>query len=248
MTTFRVTQTMMSQRSLTSLQGGLARLAEVQEKLSTGRILNRPSDSPTDTTAAMRLRSSLASAQQHGRNAQDGMGWLSQADTTLQSMAAQVRRTRDLALQGANQGALPQSAREALAVEVDRALPDERLPIGFKDLQPIAIVQRIEAVIAPLAVLVDGPDDAFEAGLEPCQQGALDQGARVSALVHEKAPLCIRRSKALTVSRPSSVSRNEAGARPPSAPPNRSPPKPCAPGWKESHDRGNPLRHGRPDR
>ena len=46
MVMIRVTQNMVTNRSLTSLQAGLDRLAQTQEKLSTGKNLNRPSDSP----------------------------------------------------------------------------------------------------------------------------------------------------------------------------------------------------------
>lgn len=115
----RVTQSMMTDRSLGGLQGSLGRLAEIQEQLSTGRILNRPSDSPTDTAAAMRLRSALAAQQQYARNAEDGLGWLNTADATLQGVNDQLRRARDLALQGAN-GATGAAAREALATEVEQ--------------------------------------------------------------------------------------------------------------------------------
>lgn len=116
----RVTQNMLSQHSLGSLQSGLGRLARLQEQLSTGRVLNRPSDSPTDTTSAMRIRSSLADVKQYGRNANDGVGWLTLADAALTTSTDQLRRARDLALQGANQGAMGPDAREALATEVDQ--------------------------------------------------------------------------------------------------------------------------------
>jgi flagellar hook-associated protein 3 FlgL len=119
MTIGRVTQRMLTQSANTAVQGGLGRLAQVQEQLTTGRILNRPSDNPTDTTAAMRIRSSLADQEQYARNAQDGIGWLSQADATLDSVTSSVRRARDLALQGNNTGSLGPVAREALAVEVE---------------------------------------------------------------------------------------------------------------------------------
>ena len=98
----RVTQHMLNQRSVGSLQSGLARLAQLQEQLSTGKVLNRPSDSPTDTTSAMRIRSSIADVKQYGRNANDGNGWLTQIDSALTSANDQVLRARDLALQGAN--------------------------------------------------------------------------------------------------------------------------------------------------
>lgn len=116
----RVTQNMLSDRSVGALQNGLSKLAKLQEQLSTGRILNRPSDSPTDTTSAMRIRSSIADIKQYGRNASDGNGWLSQIDTALSNVNSQVLRARDLALQGANEGGMGPTAREALAAEVDQ--------------------------------------------------------------------------------------------------------------------------------
>lgn len=115
----RVTQRMLTEGSLDNLQRGLGRLAKVQEQLSTGRVINRPSDNPTGTTASMRLRSSLADQAQYSRNAQDGLGWLTQVDSALESVTSTVKRARDLALQGANASASGTVAREALAVEVE---------------------------------------------------------------------------------------------------------------------------------
>ncbi|MGO4256959.1 flagellar hook-associated protein FlgL [Marmoricola sp. RAF53] len=116
----RVTQRMLTDRSVGALQTGIGRLAKLQEQMSTGRVLNRPSDSPTDTTSAMRIRSSLADVKQYGRNASDGNGWLTQIDSALTSAGSQVMRATDLALQGANEGTAGQAARDALAAEVDQ--------------------------------------------------------------------------------------------------------------------------------
>jgi flagellar hook-associated protein 3 FlgL len=116
----RMTQKMMSDRALTGMQTGLDRLAKVQEQLTTGRIINRPSDDPTAATSAMRIRSSVAEQKQYARNANDATAWLNQIDATFSSMTSQVRRARDVALQGANDGAMGPQAREALATEVDQ--------------------------------------------------------------------------------------------------------------------------------
>ena len=116
----RVTQNMMTRHSVDSLQAGLGRMAKLQEQLSTGRVLNRPSDSPTDTTSAMRLRDTLAATRQYQRNGQDGLAWLGTIDATLKSATDHTREARDLALQGANGGAMSTAAREALANTVDQ--------------------------------------------------------------------------------------------------------------------------------
>lgn len=116
----RITQTMMSDRSLAGMQLGLSRLARIQEQLTTGKVLNRPSDSPIDTAAAMNLRKSLADQTQYARNAQDGLGWLNTADGTLTSMSDRLRKARELGVQGANTGALGPDAREAVATEIEQ--------------------------------------------------------------------------------------------------------------------------------
>jgi flagellar hook-associated protein 3 FlgL len=108
----------MVQHSLTSMQSGLGRLANSQEKLTTGRNINRPSDSPTGTNDAMRLRAALAVGDQQSRNAQDGKSWLDHADSTLSSMLGSVTRARDLLVQGASTGSAGPDAREALANEL----------------------------------------------------------------------------------------------------------------------------------
>ena len=68
---------------------------------------------------AMRMRSSLSDQKQYARNAEDGLGWLGQTENALSGVNSQVRRARELALQGVN-GSLGQPSLEALAVEVDK--------------------------------------------------------------------------------------------------------------------------------
>ena len=115
----RVTQSMLTDRSLDRLNGSLSRLAELQEHLSTGRVLNRASDDPADAARAMRLRAAIGAQQQYVRNAEDGTGWLDTLDSTLGASNDLVRRARELGVQGLS-GAAGQQAREALASEVDQ--------------------------------------------------------------------------------------------------------------------------------
>ena len=97
-----------------------------QEQLSTGRIINRPSDSPTGTNDAMRLRAELARPQQYARNADDGIGWLGHDRRTLTVDARTASaEPATSCVQGASTGSTGPQAREALAVEVD---PDPRRP------------------------------------------------------------------------------------------------------------------------
>jgi flagellar hook-associated protein 3 FlgL len=116
----RVTQRMLSQRALGSVQGGLNGMAKIQEQLETGKKLNRPSDSPAGTNTALRVRSSLADQNQYVRNAADGTAWLGTVDSALSGIVSQTTRARTLALQGGNTGAMSQTALDALATEIDQ--------------------------------------------------------------------------------------------------------------------------------
>lgn len=118
MTTPRITQRLLTENSLASMRNNLGRLARTQEQLSTGKSLNRPSDSPGSTHTAMRMREQLATNEQAVRNAEDGLGWLQRTDGTLSSMSDQLRRARDLTVQAANTGASSPEAREAIALEL----------------------------------------------------------------------------------------------------------------------------------
>ena len=68
----------------------------------------------------MRLRAQMAAGTQYSRNASDGLGVLGRTDNTLQSMSDQVRRARDLIVQGASTGSAGPEARTALAAELSQ--------------------------------------------------------------------------------------------------------------------------------
>jgi flagellar hook-associated protein 3 FlgL len=121
MTAFRVTQRSIATNVLVGLQGNLGRLGDLQQKLSSGKQINQPSDSPTGTVAAMHYRGDLATAKQYSRNADDGLGWLGTADTALSSVMSQVQRVRELTLEGMSNGAGGSpDARQAIAAEVSQ--------------------------------------------------------------------------------------------------------------------------------
>ncbi|GAA4115984.1 flagellar hook-associated protein FlgL [Nocardioides fonticola] len=124
MSVVRVTQPMLVASSLRNLQGGLNKYADLQEQLSTGKRVNRASDSPSDATGSMRTRVAISDQNHYVRNAENGIGWLGTVDTTLSSMADSTRRARELGLQGVSTGTSSVNSREALAVEVDQIRAD----------------------------------------------------------------------------------------------------------------------------
>ena len=116
----RITQAGLGFNTERNLQSAMERLATIQNKASTQKQINSPSDDPAGTATAMQVRSEQRQNDQFSRNAADAIGWLSTADATLSTTTDLLQRTRDLVLRGANDGALNQEAKNAIAMELEQ--------------------------------------------------------------------------------------------------------------------------------
>jgi flagellar hook-associated protein 3 FlgL len=115
----RITDRSLTQTALVGLQGSLSRLADLQQQLSGGKSISRPSDNPTGAVAAMQIRAEIRTQDQYARNAGDGLGWLGTIDSTLTDAMDQIQRARDLTLQGMSGGSNSTGNNDALASEID---------------------------------------------------------------------------------------------------------------------------------
>jgi flagellar hook-associated protein 3 FlgL len=126
-TSFRITQRTVTRTVMDGLQVNMARMQRLQEQLSSGKQLSRPSDSPVKTVEAMQFRSTIRRTEQHVRNADDGLAMLATADAALTDALKLTGRARELTILGMND-TMPHEARLALAAEI-RSLRDGL--IGF---------------------------------------------------------------------------------------------------------------------
>src|SRR3982751_2361561 len=95
----RTTQSSIQNRAISDLQRGMARGQKLQTQISSGKLLTRPSDSPTGTVTSLQLRGEVRATQQYARNADDGMGWLGTIQDKLQDASTSIIRVRDLTVQ-----------------------------------------------------------------------------------------------------------------------------------------------------
>lgn len=124
----RVTSTGGAQLMLANLQASYQTLVEVQDHLSSGKHLRRPSDSPAATLNALEYRSQLRRSKQFERNTTDAQSWLNVADSALTTTQSYLTRIRELALQGTN-GSSDTKARAAVANEV-RSIRESLIQLG----------------------------------------------------------------------------------------------------------------------
>jgi flagellar hook-associated protein 3 FlgL len=114
----RITHQTIAVNALANLQHSLSVTQKLSDRLSSGRLIQRPSDDPAGTVSALQIRADSRAQQQYSRSAADGLGWLGAADGALNTAIVSLRRAQELTLRGANTGAMGPDAREALAMEI----------------------------------------------------------------------------------------------------------------------------------
>ncbi|WP_241961128.1 flagellar hook-associated protein 3 [Homoserinimonas hongtaonis] len=120
----RTTSTLLMRTAQQNLQNSMATLGAVREKATNLQRIGRPSDDPIGTANSLLVRAEQASTDQYKRNISDGLGWLSTVDSTLSNVTGLLNRVRDLTVQGANDGAMSPTAKEAIAVELESLRED----------------------------------------------------------------------------------------------------------------------------
>ncbi len=113
----RVTNALTTRDTIRSLSTGAARLAEAQERVTTGLRVRTVSDDPTAGTAIMQSSSALRAITQYQSNVRRVGSELDAEDSALDGVTQVLTRAKELAI--ASTGATASvSTREAAAAEV----------------------------------------------------------------------------------------------------------------------------------
>ncbi|WP_141506478.1 flagellar hook-associated protein FlgL [Paenibacillus luteus] len=124
----RVTQSMMNTQLLRNISNNMGRMNNLQNQLSTGMKINKPSDDPVGITFALRYRSELDANDQYTRNVDATISMLQYTDTTVGQAGDIMQRARELLVQGAN-GTLEQTSLSAIKTEISQ-LYNQMVEIG----------------------------------------------------------------------------------------------------------------------
>lgn len=117
----RITSRILFNNSTANLQDIQQDLAALQERLATGRRVNRPSDDPLATRRAIGYRSHIRRSDHFLTAIRDSKIFVEAADSTLDTVTNDVRRVYTLLLQAANT-TVSDTQREAIAAEVNEIL------------------------------------------------------------------------------------------------------------------------------
>ncbi|XID91013.1 flagellar hook-associated protein FlgL [Paenibacillaceae bacterium WGS1546] len=124
----RVTQGTITNQLLRNINKNMSQMQGLQEQLSTGMKINRPSDDPVGITYSLRYRSDLSLNERYQTNVSSALSWLDFNDTLLAQVGEVTKRIKELTVQGAN-GTNPDVALDNVAEEI-KQLKDQLVDIA----------------------------------------------------------------------------------------------------------------------
>jgi flagellar hook-associated protein 3 FlgL len=115
----RISTGQLYDRSIQSVLDSQASLSDIQQQLSSGKKLLRPSDDPVGATQVIRLTEEIALINQYKKNNNLLVNSLEQEEIVLRSVNTSVDRARVLMLQSGN-GIVGTEDRKAIATEISQ--------------------------------------------------------------------------------------------------------------------------------
>lgn len=124
----RITNNMLSSKTLENLNGAMERLSKLQAQITSGHIITTPSDDPVGAAAAIEFKTTIGQLEQYARNLDSASSWLDASDSAMASVSNVLHRARELAIQGANDST-SNVDKAAIANEVSQLI-DQAVSVG----------------------------------------------------------------------------------------------------------------------
>lgn len=124
----RVTDAFAKAQTAAGISANRNRLNVLQERLTSGKRINRASDDPAGAEAVINLRTSQAAVEQFRRSADNANQKLSASDAALTAYEPLLERMRQIVAQGLSD-TTTQEAKDALATELN-ALRERALSVA----------------------------------------------------------------------------------------------------------------------
>lgn len=98
----RVTNQMMSKSFLRDLNRNQSYMKKINDQLTSGKEIRKPSDNPFKVARSMQLNSDIKANTQYNENIKDTINWLDTTDTALEQLGNSFQRFRELMVSAGN--------------------------------------------------------------------------------------------------------------------------------------------------
>jgi flagellar hook-associated protein 3 FlgL len=129
-------------------------LRKINERISTGKNVNRPSDDPIGLVDALGLKTALSQVGQYQRNGQKGEAWLNLGESVLSQTLDLVSRAQQITVQMASD-TQDATTRSNAATEVGHLL-DQAIALGNTELGGSYIFAGYKTHTTPFSKVTSG--------------------------------------------------------------------------------------------
>ncbi len=129
----KVTQNRINNDVLNNINTIRNSMLTIQNQLSSGKRVNKPSDDPVNATQILTLQNRVTQDTQFLRNLDYAKGWLQQSEGALSSVNRLVTRAKELAVQQSNSISYNAGNRAQAAAEIGQLI-NELLSIGNESI------------------------------------------------------------------------------------------------------------------
>lgn len=121
----RISNQYLINQGLSHIQNNLGVIGELQNKISSGKNLHKPSDDPIGMSLLLRSQNDMATDDRFEKNLNDALSELSVSEGAISGAIEATQRARELAVQAANQTNGPQQL-QAIQTEIDQIIEQVR--------------------------------------------------------------------------------------------------------------------------
>lgn len=115
----RITQSMLSNNMLRNLTTSYDKMGKLNDQLTTGKKVNRPSDDPVVAMRGLAYRMQVDKVEQYQRNIGEVNNWLDSTDDALDKVGQALQRTKELVTNAAN-GTMTDDDKDKIKAELSQ--------------------------------------------------------------------------------------------------------------------------------
>lgn len=119
----RITNQMLANNYMNDLGNNLSNMQTIQQRMSSGQLINKASDDPFGTSKVMQINTQISENQQYNSNISDTTQWLKVTDTSLGQAGNVLQRINELLVSTGSAGYGPdeeQSVKDELNQNIDQ--------------------------------------------------------------------------------------------------------------------------------
>jgi flagellar hook-associated protein 3 FlgL len=159
-------------------------LKDINEKISSSKRINRPSDDPVGITHALNIRETLAQLQQYGTNIKYGQSWLQMTESSLQQVEDLTVRAKEIANQMST-GTYNADQRANAAKEVQNII-EQLVQVGNTQIDGRYIYSGDKDQTSAYELNLYRHDAVADSGNNPAYTGAATSSGTYTGLYSKK--------------------------------------------------------------